>query len=206
MFDLSKLSAAKLVLVHNATGAKAAKKFESAPRGLERTVVALRAMGVSAEDAARKAGLLPATGKDQAVNLVTGQVVSVANLHDPLRKVDGDPAKAAKRVARAVVAPMKLARLAAAGGATAAVVAATPATGDAPMLPASGPARSNACRPYIEARLAVPGGATLAELTRAAGWRAPYELAHLGKTAARLGKKVQHDGGAGAARRYWLAD
>jgi hypothetical protein len=74
--------------------------------------------------------------------------------------------------------------------------------GDAPMLPAVGTARSNATRPHVLARLARPGGATLAELTKASGWRAPYELGNPTKMARGQGKAVKHHGGDDAARRY----
>jgi hypothetical protein len=140
-----------------------------------------------------------------AMNLATGNVVSVANLHDALRKPTGpDPVKAARAVAKIAVATVRKAKLATSGSASAAAATVT-VTGDAEPLPADGPARSNVTRRYVLARLAQRGGATLAELTKAAGWRAPYEAKNLHKLAAGQGKAVAHDGAKGVDRRYWLA-
>jgi hypothetical protein len=143
--NLDKLSAAQLVLIHNAvtTGAQV-KKFESQPKALARTLYVLGANALTLEQGARLAGLLPAedaapaekvlvrtqewpyakaVGPEpkaydpasirQATNLVNGETVSVANVHGPVRAVDGDPEAAARKVAAEAVAPLKAARKAA---------------------------------------------------------------------------------------------
>jgi len=69
----------------------------------------------------------------QAVNLVNGETVSVANLHGPVRAVDGAPEKAARKAAAEAVAPLKAAREAAAV--------------QVPATPAVAPAGSSALTP-----------------------------------------------------------
>ncbi len=214
-FDISTLSAAKLAMLFNAvtTGAPV-KKFESTPRALEHTRAELAAAGVTATEAARRVGLLPgpaatkpaapqpapeatrAPGAFEAMDLVTGRVVPLRSLHDPLRRVDGDPEKAARKVAAAAVAHYRAARQPAASAAPATVAA---------VLPADGPARSNRTLPAVLDALRGPGGVTLAELTTVAGWRAPFELSNLRIAARKQGFAVAHDDGEGAARRYWIA-
>ena len=51
--------------------------------------------------------------KFQATNLINGETVSVANLHDPIRTVEGDPVKAARKAATKTVKASKAAAKAA---------------------------------------------------------------------------------------------
>jgi hypothetical protein len=50
--------------------------------------------------------------KRTAINLMTGKTVELQSLHGPLRTVEGDPEKAARKVARKAAAPLRAARLA----------------------------------------------------------------------------------------------
>jgi hypothetical protein len=60
--------------------------------------------------------------------------------------------------------------------------------------------------PHVAQALQRRGGATLAELTAASGWRAPFELANLPVAARKLGFAFADDGGAAAGRRYRTTD
>jgi hypothetical protein len=71
----------------------------------------------------------------------------------------------------------------------------------APVQRTEGPGRSNVTLPLVKAALEAKGGATLAELTQVAGWRAPFELANLRIAC----MTFAHDGAAGAGRRYRIA-
>jgi hypothetical protein len=75
----------------------------------------------------------------------------------------------------------------------------------AAVRPADRPARSNRTLPAVLDALRRPGGTTLAELTAAAGWRAPFELPNLRIAARKQGFAFAHDDGEGAARRYRIA-
>ena len=190
MLNLDKMSGANLKLLHAAMTSE--PDSARAMRATRRLRAKLDAAGVSVEDLAKRAGLAaPFT----AVNLVTGNVVRLHSLHGPLRAVAGDPVKAARVVAAAAVEAVRV------------VLAAAPAEhpGRAPTLPAGKPARSNSTLPFVIAAMAEPGGATLAEMTLASGWRAPFEMAHLRNVAKRENRKIQDDGAVGEARRYWLA-
>jgi hypothetical protein len=77
-------------------------------------------------------------------------------------------------------------------------------SGDAPPLSPQGHARSNKTLPYVVAALKRPHGATLAELTKASGWLADFELKHLRTASEKLGFAFVDDGGEGAERRYRL--
>ncbi len=124
---------------------------------------------------------------------MTGRVVPLRSLHDPLRKAPGDPEKAARKVAAAALVQHRVARQPAESPAPSTVAA---------VRPADGPARSNRTLPAVLDALRRPGGATLAELTAVAGWRAPFELSNLRIAARQQGFAFAHNGGEGDARRY----
>ncbi len=201
MFDFSKLSAAKLVAVYNAIAdGPAVKKFETQARALERLSAAMAKRGYDADQTAQAAGLLPTpapvvetprelpTEPRAAVELVSGEVVQLRQTHGALRAAKGDPKKAAKAAAAAAVAAMPHRQ------AQQAPVKAAEAR--------SGALRSNAAVPALLAALRRPGGATLAELTQAAGWRAPVLPANLRILSRKQGVAVVHDGKPVAERRY----
>jgi hypothetical protein len=92
----------------------------------------------------------------------------------------------------------------AASSAKTAKVADLPVSGDAPPLNPQGPWRSNKTLPYVVAALKRPGGVTLAELTKASGWLADFEMKHLRTAANKCGFEFADDGAKGADRRYSL--
>ncbi len=137
-----------------------------------------------------------APGPFEAMDLVSGRVVPLRSLHDPLRRVDGDPEKAARKVAAAAPVQHRAARQPAESPAPSTVAA---------VLPADGPVRSNRTLPAVLDALRRPGGATLAELTAVAGGRAPFELPNLRIAAKKLAFAFADDGAAGDGRRYRIA-
>jgi hypothetical protein len=155
------------------------------------------------------------------VNLLTGdEMPRRPALHDPIRTVSGDAKKAAKVAAKAATETVMAERRLFMGGlrtlgfrapvATPAperavtAPAPTPAA-KAPRKPVSGvdgPARSNATVPAMLAAMRTTEGATLAELTVIAGWRAPVEVRNLRLMEKKRGVTIIHDGQVGAGRRY----
>jgi hypothetical protein len=131
-----------------------------------------------------------------AVNAVTGAPVELKSLHGPVRTVDGDPEKAARRAARASVVQLRTTRQA----------KAAPAAPEKPVeRPAmrAGAKRTAASTAPAIAALRSPEGATLAECTKLAQWDAPFELRNLKIAAAKRNATISHTG-EGEARRYRL--
>lgn len=128
------------------------------------------------------------------VNLLTGDTLPRKQSYatDPTRKAEGDPAKAARKVARKAAAPLRAARKAA-DAAKAAPATAAPARISPPALrhARKGAARSNERLPQVVEALRAREGATLAELTQVAGWSAPFELANLRIAAKKMGFKFE---------------
>lgn len=201
MADIAKFSAAKLVQVFNAVTAGApVKKFESQPKALARTLVEIEKAGLTIEKALNRVALMtpPAIAAElppvTVLNLVNGATLPrLTALHSPLRQVDGDPEKAARKAVKAKLAPP-------------APVAPTAAeAADKPVIARAGWKRTNKTVPLMLAALRRPEGATLAELTTVSTWEASVELRHLRKMEAKRGFKLAHDGAEGAARRYYAA-
>jgi hypothetical protein len=75
-------------------------------------------------------------------------------------------------------------------------------SGNARPLPPTGPWPSKNTLPFVVAALKRPGGATLAELTKASGWLAEFDIKHLCTAAKKLNFETVNDGATGTARRY----
>jgi len=138
---LDKLSAAQLVKVFNAVTdrEKPVRKFESHARALALTIAELDRMNVTAPVAMARAGLavpvnVPlaalkkavADGVERhgavvevraaafvptAIDAVSGNIVELRSLHGPIRTVEGDPEKAAAKIAKDSVKELRQARL-----------------------------------------------------------------------------------------------
>jgi hypothetical protein len=110
--------------------------------------------------------------------------------------VDGDPEKAARKVAAASVVELRTVRQAKAAAAVQKAAAERPAM-------RAGAKRTAATMGPVIAALRSPEGATLALCTQLACWSAPFLLRNLHIAARKRGATISHTGD-GEARRYRL--
>ncbi len=232
MTDITKFSAAMLVKLYNfITDRQHKKKFESQPAGMRIVTNEIHRMNMSVDDAVARfqarptemglashtpaaptGGLMtvtfPALPAPTVTDLLTGETrPRPDSVHGPVRRVEGNPAKAARRAAQTAAAPFRALRLV--DSTPAAPVPSAHAPVAAPVMRAGklpsegGPARTNHAVPAMVEALKRQDGASLEELTRISGWRLPVEMTNLRIMARKVGFTLADDGRPGASRRFY---